>query len=357
VALWFDRTLDSFATSSAFAATFPAWAVPLGSSAALRARRAEPWRETDPAWVAAHASVPDDGPGEGDLDGFGTIFPHDFAATKSPARAFRSTPLADDAVLDLALAALDAAATPGVAVLLALSFSANDYVGHVFGTASHEAWDNLFRLDASLARLFAALDARYGADGWSAVLSADHGISRILTKRILQSELTKRLEAAAEAAIGDGRWVLGVADPYVELTRAARALPEPRLETLMTALLTTLVSFPGIADARDARKTPASCPPIADESIAALLCRSLPPTDEPRIYAVVADGAFFDPDIVIGSGESHGAARLEDRTVPFLVRAPGRVAAGRSVVGPRPYTAFTQALAALLGLGEKLPEL
>ena len=60
-------------------------------------------------------------------------------------------------------------------MLLALSLSSYDYVSHFYGPDSWEAWDELLRLDRSLADFFALLDRKLGADAWSLVLSGDHG--------------------------------------------------------------------------------------------------------------------------------------------------------------------------------------
>jgi predicted AlkP superfamily pyrophosphatase or phosphodiesterase len=58
---------------------------------------------------------------------------------------------------------------------LAVSLSATDYMGHLFGPASLEQEDNLLRLDRVLASFFAFLDEEIGLENTLIVLSADHG--------------------------------------------------------------------------------------------------------------------------------------------------------------------------------------
>ena len=58
---------------------------------------------------------------------------------------------------------------------LAISFSSNDYVGHIFGASSLEIEDNMARLDRTLADLFAYVDEKVGLANTLIVLSADHG--------------------------------------------------------------------------------------------------------------------------------------------------------------------------------------
>ncbi len=349
--LWFDRDLDTFATSTAYASVFPLWAVPVAGHEALVARRARPWAPLDPAWLERHAAgVPDDGPDEGDIPGFGTTFPHDLTTTKQAARAFRSSPYADEAVLALATTAIQRLARDDAPLYIALSLSANDYIGHLFGAASRESWDNFLRLDGELGRFFAFLDARYGKDGWSVVLTADHGATAVYQHRLIHADLAARAAGAAGRALGDGRWITAVADPYLFFTDAARALPADKQRVLVEAVKQELRAVPGVGDVIDAREAPASCPPDDDESIPALLCRSLPPTNELRLYILLADDAIFDPDLVIGKGGNHGSPREVDRTVPLFVRAPGRVAAGRVIEQPVSYRLFSETLAALLHL-------
>ncbi|WP_088330563.1 alkaline phosphatase family protein [Lacimicrobium sp. SS2-24] len=62
---------------------------------------------------------------------------------------------------------------------LAISFSVNDYIGHMFGPNSLETEDNLIRLDRTLADLFAFIDKHIGMQNVLIALSADHGVDAI----------------------------------------------------------------------------------------------------------------------------------------------------------------------------------
>ncbi len=59
---------------------------------------------------------------------------------------------------------------------LAVSFSSNDYVIHLYGPESLETEDNLIRLDRTLAKLFETVDTQVGLENTLIVLSADHGV-------------------------------------------------------------------------------------------------------------------------------------------------------------------------------------
>ncbi len=373
--LWFDPSREMFVTSTAFASSYPAWARARGAHDAVLALRAAPWTVVDESWVRAHAATPDDQPGEGDLDGWGTTFPHDFAHARRPGSALRASPRGDQAVAALALDAVDHARRANEPMLLAISLSSNDYVGHLFGPDSWEAWDQLRRLDATLAQLFDGLDARVGSQRWALVLSGDHGIvtlpeaSRVAASRpwcshgaaadaferpctevsrLLPDDIARELEATAQTAIGAGHWVLGVADPYVFLTPEGEALGASRRTQLIDALTARLRAHAEIVRVERTDSVATDC--AAGESMDALLCHAIPPRNGAVLYAMTRAGAFFDAGYVNGFGTSHGSPYLFDRAVPLFVRAPGTVPAGRVEVAPIRFTEFRAYAERLLGL-------
>lgn len=63
--------------------------------------------------------------------------------------------------------------------LLAIGFSALDYVGHSYGPRSHEVQDMLVRLDAVIGRLLHTLDRTVGADKYTVALTSDHGVAEL----------------------------------------------------------------------------------------------------------------------------------------------------------------------------------
>jgi len=382
--LWFDAELDSFVTSTAFANTYPRWALGVGDTAAVTAARKVPWELSDRSWVAAHAATADAQPGEGDLDGLGVTFPH----VARTAAAFRASPASDQMIVDLALAAMNAEYDPSKPTLLLLSMSASDVIGHVFGPDSWEAWDHLRKLDARLATLLDTLERRVGP--FPVLLAADHGnlsmpevdparagvkcppsstapdpYDRPCTPgvRLEQGALHEELTAAAKSALGEGSWILGIADPYLFLTPAARALPAARRGRLDEAVARTFARHDdAVAEIFDTRVLAERCPRVlatakasparakAGEDVVTLVCRSWTPGPAVGdLYMVLRPGSIFGPETVMGKGASHGAPYLFDRTVPMLVRGPG-IAAGRVVEDPVDFSAYAAFEAAFVGL-------
>jgi arylsulfatase A-like enzyme len=376
--VWYDRSLGRFVTSSTFGASFPDW-LPAVATAPL-ASAPQSWELLDGAFVRANAASTDPEPGEGDVAGLGTTFPHPAPKPEIAASAFRISPRADEVLLEIALAAVDRHLASGHAdapALIAISLSTNDYVGHVFGPDSFEAWDELRRLDGALARFFAALDAKLGPDGWAVLLSADHGVATLPEvsgstavraecsrpedpsrprrscargARLFADVLRADAEAAAASALGPGEWIRGVADPYVVYTEAARALDPERHARLDAAVVAALSANPLLERVVATASLPKVCPPEKTEAFEGLICESYPPAAPGDVYLVPRAGTFVDTGIAAGHGSSHGTPHDYDRSVPLVVRAPGRVPAGRVLDGPIGFGAFARTASALLDM-------
>jgi hypothetical protein len=371
-ALWYDTRRDAIVTSSAVASAFPAWARPVDRAALARLRE-EPWSLLDPVWVASHAKQPDSQPGESDVFGFGVTFPHSFDSARLPPIAFRASPRGDEAVLRLAALAVDQR-DASVPMLLGVSISSPDYVGHFYGPDSWEWWDEFLRLDGALAAFFALLDRKVGVDGWSLVLSGDHGAPPLpeapdsarawcakdngesdpwqrpcrKTGRIFPDTLADTLEEAAVRVVGKGEYILGVASPYVFYRQSVAALSVDQRRKLDEAVTSALLRHPEVDHVYPPRTLP--CPPETDESVDALVCRSLWPDNKEALYVVAKKGSFFDTDYDIGNGMSHGGPYLFDRSVPLIVRAPQRARAGLTLSEPIGFAAYVRTVATLLGV-------
>lgn len=373
--LWFDAKEDAFVTSTAFAERTPAWADAFTAKGAGARYRTKPWTPLDPTWLAARGLASGD-LGQGDFHHLGAAFPHDLEKADPAPKAFVATPFADSMLLDLATRAADEVAKENRPALLTVSLSATDYVGHVFGPDAPEAWDQMLRLDARLAGFLDHLDATFGEDGYAIVLSSDHGVpptpevmkarfcdqstpdpfQRRCTSpvRLFESQLARVAQAAAERAAGKGDWVLGGNEPYVELTAAARALEPKKRRALVDAVARALDDLPGVLRVYAAEGLPDVCPPLPDESLDALVCRSVRKGASGDFFLVLEQGSFIDTNYVEGDGVNHGTHWLFDRTVPIVARGPhppassgGRALQAKDVVDHRAYAAT---LAALFGI-------
>ncbi len=366
---WFDPQRATFLASTAV----PPRSRPFAEAAApgrdaIAAALAQPWVPLDLDWVRARAETADADPAEGDYEALGRTFPHPVRTGK----ALRATPGGDGAVLAVGQALIAAAARAGGPTLLVLSFSSFDYVSHVFGPHSYEAWDELRRIDQTLARLLDALDRSRGTAGYAVMLTADHGSGPLPElsaaphdpwcrpagdrweracgpRRFLSPKaMAAALEPDLDAALGPGPWVAGIASPWVFLTDRGKSLPPAERARLVAAAERSMRARFGVTRVLDVRAQPARCPDLADDSIDALICRSVVVDGSADLYLLPRRGDVFDPRLADGQGANHGSPYLYDRAVPLVVRAPGRIAAGAVLDGPLPYTAFTHTAAALL---------
>ncbi|MBC7793021.1 MAG: alkaline phosphatase family protein [Clostridia bacterium] len=362
--VWLDIDTGELTTSTYYSDKLPKWAESV--SADIKRRVSEPWDLRDPQWLASHVLGPDDAPGEPPER---RTFPHDLAKHYPIGAAIRLHPASDGMLVDLALAGIEAEYKIGKPLLVTLSFSTNDLIGHAFGPDSWEQWDELRRLDEQLARFFGELDKRFGADGYAVLLSADHGVSPMPEAQKLRAEcaadakpdpweracsygarmsrakLALDVSAIAKDLLGDGAWTFGLVGAFVALTPEGRA---HRAE-LVSTIIAKLEANPDVAHAIDVATLPAECPQ-SPTNLEGLVCNAYPPGSSGDIMVVLKPGVSYGDSY----GASHGMPYTYDLTVPFLVRAPGKVKPGVVVEDVLPFATFTHTLAHLLGV--KAPE-
>lgn len=110
---------------------------------------------------------------------------------------WRATPEFDALTLDVALQALQSLqlGQRSSTDLLAISFSATDYVGHSFGTEGAEMCAQMMALDKTIGRLLSALDKSHVP--YAVVLTADHGGHDLPERNDIQGlPMAERVDAA-----------------------------------------------------------------------------------------------------------------------------------------------------------------
>src|SRR5579859_7756821 len=99
--------------------------------------------------------------------------------------------------------------------VLAVSFSANDYVGHQLGPDAPEVRDISIRTDQTLKKLMDFIDARLGEGNTLVVFTADHGVApvpevnndrKMPGGRLTAADLTKVISDALSSKFGKGTW-------------------------------------------------------------------------------------------------------------------------------------------------------
>ncbi len=181
--LWWDPPSRQFVSSSAYGNSLPPWVLIHNESLRLRDYRPLTWTLYRPeAWYGL--SREDDSPFE---TGFlGRTFPHtldqdDANGGAAASQRFLATPLADEALADLAEKAIAAEALgrDEIPDLMCLSFASSGFIGRGFGPFSREMHDWVLRADALMARVLDMLDRRVGKNAYAILVVGTSGMAPV----------------------------------------------------------------------------------------------------------------------------------------------------------------------------------
>jgi predicted AlkP superfamily pyrophosphatase or phosphodiesterase len=260
---------------------------------------------------------------------------------KSFEARFRKSPFLDAVTFEAAealLAGEQLGRGPGTD-LLAISFSATDYIGHGLGSLGTEMRDQVHRLDHLLGRLLDRLHRQY-PHAW-VVLSSDHGgldIPEALAdqgfpaRRLLPEPFMAALQAGLRAAFKvEGDLLLPTTEPTtLFLDEAAVKAANLDRGAVLRQAQALVRARPEVADAFTAEELLATDPTVAgsprDTSLRVLLRRSFHPERSGDLLVAVKPlvvmGAPY-PDYVA----NHGTPNAYDRRVPLIFWGPWK--AGR----------------------------
>ena len=185
---WFDSGSGNFITSTYFMKELPKWVVDFNALHLAEKYLSEPWNTLLPIGQYTE-SASDDNPYEGLYSGeTKPIFPHNLPAmhSKNDFGIIRSSPGGNSIIKDIALAALkgEDLGKGDFTDLLAVSFSATDYIGHKMGPQSIEIEDTYLRLDRDLSELITYLEKNYGKENIILFLTADHAAAYVPSELI-----------------------------------------------------------------------------------------------------------------------------------------------------------------------------
>jgi len=373
-AFWFSKSSGEFVTSSYYYQRYPGWVESFNAGKPALAYAGKSWELMFPPNAYLFGDD-DDREYETDFPGFGRTFPHAYGAAEDKYLTTRLTlsPAGDELTLAFAKTLLDneRLGQDEVPDYLAISFSSNDYVGHLFGASSLEAEDNIARLDRTLADLLAHVDQRVGLDNTLIVLSADHGQPE--TPGYLQDMgigNAHYIDTAAwdrESAIQTLKKQFGLGEeliqayypPYVYLNRkliAEKGLDQALLENAVAA---ELLKLDGVAAA--VSSTALRTAGVPDTLMNRAILRNFHPKRSGDIYVVFEPNVFINDFDGLMVASTHGSPWRYDTFVPVIFAGAGLrpQSISRAVT---PYD-IAPTLAALLGvkppsasIGNPLPE-
>lgn len=204
-AYWFDNDSNHFVSSTYYMKELPPWVMKINQENPIR-------KYLGVTWTAVN-SRPGDKPFCTMTAGTDVRF----------CGSIEATPFGNELLEDFAERAIEneALGTHEGTDVLALSFSANDYLGHALGPDAPEVRDISIRTDQLIGKLLDFIDAKIGAGNTLVVFTADHGVAPVPEVNKARKMPGGRLDSAAEAQdisavlntrFGKGDWF--IADSY-----------------------------------------------------------------------------------------------------------------------------------------------
>ncbi len=234
---WFNAETGNFVTSTYYMKELPAWVSKFNETRVVDKYLTSQWKQlSDPSHVFARP------------------------VTTSPVSKYSeldATPFANDLVEGLAEAAVDAEklGQGSLTDFLAVSFSANDYVGHAKGPDSEEVHDIALRTDQVLEKFFLYLDKKVGLANTLIVFSADHGVAPVVEvnqarkmpgERLVAADQNKAVEKALTAKYGEGKWIANRAEYGITLNHKLVASKGLALADVQETAADALRPLPGV---------------------------------------------------------------------------------------------------------------
>jgi predicted AlkP superfamily pyrophosphatase or phosphodiesterase len=229
-----------------------------------------------------------------------------------------ATPYGNELIQQLALRALKAEklGTTAKIDLLAISYSANDYVGHRYGPDSEEVHNMALRVDKLIGELLRAAEAQAGPGNVLAVLTADHGVAplpeinhdrKMPGGRVDAAKMLGGVEAALEAKFGGSRWIAYTSEAGMYLNLQPQVDPSEAENVAANALR----AYPHVA--RAYTRTQLMKGELPADEVGTAVRNGFNPTRSGSVLIIL------EPYWITGAaGATHGSPYGYDRHVPML---------------------------------------
>lgn len=258
-AFWYSKSAGQFVTSTYYYDKYPQWVSEWNAAKPTERYRGKQWQLLQPRKNYFAKDI-DDRVYEADFKSLGRTFPHGYGNDKYLNLIVGLSPAIDELTLDFSKQVItqEKLGAGEATDFFAVSFSATDYIGHLFGPSSLESEDNILRLDRILASFFQFLDTNVGLENTLIVLSADHGGPEapeyaqsigIEAGRFSFDYFKKPniLTAAIKKRFGRDDLILTYSHPYLYLNHNAIKQAKLDLEMVERFVAAEVIKLPGIA--------------------------------------------------------------------------------------------------------------
>jgi len=310
-AYWYDSESGNCVTSTYYRAELPDWVRKLNAEHTARRYIGARWLPFD----AKDESAP----------------PFCIMAAGASVRncgRLEATPWANEMIEDFAeraVAAENLGHHAGVD-FLAVSFSANDYVGHAVGPDDPAVRDISIRTDRLLGKLFDFVEQQEGAGNTLVVLTADHGVAPVPEinqarhmpgGRLNAQTVTGKIVDALTKRFGPGAWVIPASPatmPYLNLDLVgARKLNLADVERVAAAAAAGVDHIARVYTAQELRSGA-----VPQDAISRAFSLSFYGPRSGDLFILQEPYYLFD-----ATGTSHGTPYMYDNEVPVLFWGPG----------------------------------
>jgi predicted AlkP superfamily pyrophosphatase or phosphodiesterase len=320
---WYQSGL--FTTSRYYADSLPTWVQAFNS-------RRLPFKAANTTWSLLLA---DSAYKEADNEiwenlGREVVFPHRLPADSvRAAGAVAGVPAMDSLTLLFALEGFEALRLGRRGTdLLAVSLSATDAVGHMFGPDSREIHDQVLRLDRYLAWFLKRLTDRVGRDNIVVVLTADHGVTaypertraktggaayRVLLDTIVTA-FNRDLDRLAGAGSPPREWLELDSGMLFLHDNGRFAATGIKTDSIIDAFSARILRVQGVA--RVIRPADLARADTASDPVARRWLHQLPPDAGVVLTVTLQPGSVWDiPNVPIAM---HGQPSEDDAHVPII---------------------------------------
>jgi predicted AlkP superfamily pyrophosphatase or phosphodiesterase len=310
---WADPATAHFVTSTYYTKALPRWVNQFNARNPAKEYCGEAWR-----------ALPET-PGVG-----GKVLHPAATAPGEPCPSHKfsehlpSTPFANQLELNFAADAIenDRLGHGPATDLLAISLSANDYIGHGYGPYSPEVADGTLRTDRYLAGFFKKVDQLIGLSNVWITLSADHGVAPtpafILEHHLGPGRLdTEPVRAAVKAALvkayGPGNWLANLDEFYIDLDHQAFESHHINISEAQDVAARAALSVPTIRAAFT--RTQFLAGRLPHTPLARKAANSYNPTRSGDVFLIPQPFAVVTNSM---TGTSHGTPWNYDAQVPLV---------------------------------------
>ncbi|MEH6453147.1 MAG: alkaline phosphatase family protein [Psychromonas sp.] len=329
-AFWFSKAQGEFATSNFYLSQYPEWVNEWNERKIVNQYADKNWQMSLP--VNKYTLI--DSPAEHkiDLAGFNNTFPHPYGPSNDRYFTTKLTlsPAGDEITADFAKTLLtkEALGKNKQTDFLAVSFSSNDYVVHMFGPNSLEAEDNLLHLDKTLADLFKHVDQQVGLENTLIVLSSDHGVPEVAAhvsdlgyndagyfevNKLLNQSVRKRLKQDFD--LNDDVITL-FSNPYIYLDRTLIASKKLKLSDVQTAIAQEIMKVNGVKAVFTS--TDIESNRVAPGRVGQLVINNHHPARSGDVYIVFEPRNYINDLEGLTIASMHGSPWRYDTHVPII---------------------------------------